>query len=223
MKLVTLREEKMKATMMKVLVGVMLVSIFAAGNLAAQTLSGGPHDLTGASIDTQVPNDLCRYCHTPHNAVDPATAGVSQLWDRTAPATASFTVYDSGTMVNTAIQPEGVSLACLSCHDGATAFDSLTGLTVTGSNTMTDIFPSSTANFGDSLLNDHPVSVALEQGSGGLETVAAVTGAGLTLYAGTNANQVECASCHDPHGDDTDFFLRIPSATGGLCETCHNK
>jgi predicted CXXCH cytochrome family protein len=217
-----LRRKKMNK-LLKVLIGMVLISIFAAGNASAQTLSGGPHDLTGDSIGGQVPNDLCRYCHTPHNAVDPAVAGVSQLWDRTAPITASFAIYDSGTMVNTALQPEGVSLACLSCHDGATAFDSLTGLTPTASNTMTDIFPGSTANFGASLLNDHPVSVALEQGSGKLESVATVEGTALVLYAGTNANQVECASCHDPHGDDTDFFLRIPSATGGLCETCHNK
>jgi hypothetical protein len=34
----------MRSNILKVLVGVMLVSIFAAGNLAAQ-LSNGPHDL----------------------------------------------------------------------------------------------------------------------------------------------------------------------------------
>jgi len=215
----------MKATMLKVLTGVMLVCILAAGNLAAQTLSGGPHDLTGVSIDTQVPTDLCRYCHTPHNAVDPAVAGVSQLWDRTAPATTTFEIYDSTTMVNNAVQPEGVSLACLSCHDGATAFDSLTGLTVTPSNTMTDVIgPAGTipANFGNSLLNDHPVSIDMEQGSGGLKNPTGIST--LTFYNGNQGtNQVECASCHDPHGDDQDYFLRIPSATGGLCETCHNK
>jgi predicted CXXCH cytochrome family protein len=33
---------------------------------------------------------------------------------------------------------------------------------------------------------------------------------------------VECASCHDPHGD-TPLFLRVQNAGSALCLACHNK
>ena len=53
----------------------------------------------------------------------------------------------------------------------------------------------------------------------------------MTLYSrtdtsGSGANQpmVECASCHDPHSNNT-TFLRHPSGNAGsaTCLTCHNK
>jgi predicted CXXCH cytochrome family protein len=220
----------MRSNILKVLVGVMLVSIFAAGNLAAQ-LSGGPHDLRGlyTGANTYLDQDLCRFCHTPHNAQDPSS-GVVQLWDRLGPDTATFSQYDSGTLHadNKNQQPAGVSAACLSCHDGATAFDAIQGLAQTDANNMDNaVLTNPAANLGTSLANDHPVSVAMDPNGTVLGDLRDPTGiTTLTFYstAVTGASYgVECASCHDPHGDDGDYFLRIPSATGGLCETCHNK
>jgi predicted CXXCH cytochrome family protein len=43
------------------------------------------------------------------------------------------------------------------------------------------------------------------------------------MYGATN-DQVECATCHNPH-DQTTFgkFLRFDNAASALCTTCHNK
>ena len=56
----------------------------------------------------------------------------------------------------------------------------------------------------------------------------------LTLYsdgqgAGGTAYQVECATCHDPHGPETvpgtpnPTFLRIANTGSAVCLTCHAK
>lgn len=228
----------MKSTMHKVLTGAILVSALATGNLFAQyQVANGPHDLTGGGPVDAIAGpltDKCRFCHTPHNAVDPTTNTVKQLWDRNGPETATFTMYDSTTLTagNAVSAPEGVSLACLSCHDGATAFDSLQGVASPDhvTNTLGAIAPTSTANFGASLANDHPISIGYVVAGTEVKAITGPEGAGLTFYGGTTesrvvgtSGQVECATCHDPHGNPADYFLRIPTATGNLCETCHNK
>ena len=39
----------------------------------------------------------------------------------------------------------------------------------------------------------------------------------------TNEPMVECASCHDPHKDDSTTFLRIPNTNSNVCLACHIK
>jgi len=34
---------------------------------------------------------------------------------------------------------------------------------------------------------------------------------------------IECASCHDPHGTDNTFFLRVSKSGSALCLSCHQK
>jgi predicted CXXCH cytochrome family protein len=34
---------------------------------------------------------------------------------------------------------------------------------------------------------------------------------------------IECASCHDPHGTDNPYFLRVTKDNSKLCLSCHNK
>lgn len=68
--------------------------------------------------------EVCVYCHTPHGAQNSA----APLWNRTLPASGNYTPYSSTTIdVNggTIPQPDGISLACLSCHDGTIAVDSI--------------------------------------------------------------------------------------------------
>ena len=56
-----------------------------------------------------------------------------------------------------------------------------------------------------------------------------ISGAGfqssdLPLYTtGTLSNQVECATCHDPHNTVNPTFLRQSTAGSGICLTCHAK
>ncbi|MFZ3066107.1 MAG: cytochrome c3 family protein [Nitrospirota bacterium] len=65
--------------------------------------------------------EVCVYCHTPHGAQN----SNAPLWNRTLPATGNYTPYSSTTIDTSVGQPDGVSLACLSCHDGTIAIDSI--------------------------------------------------------------------------------------------------
>ncbi len=72
--------------------------------------------------------EVCVYCHTPHGS---SAAIVAPLWNRTTKAT-SYTLYSSNTLTQTVAQPGGSSLACLSCHDGQTAIDSIINMPGSG-------------------------------------------------------------------------------------------
>lgn len=65
--------------------------------------------------------EICVFCHTPHNAAPAAVTGM--LWNRTnQDAGYSWKIYTSATLtaVLTA-RPTGISLMCMSCHDGITS------------------------------------------------------------------------------------------------------
>lgn len=83
--------------------------------------------------------EVCVFCHTPHGfrntgslniggspTVD-GTAGTAQapLWNRRINQPANYTAYNGPNFDATPGTPKGVSLACLSCHDGAISFDAL--------------------------------------------------------------------------------------------------
>jgi len=73
--------------------------------------------------------EICVYCHTPHGANSTAAA---PLWNRTV-TSREYTLYKQDTDLTnepsgldlTYTQPGPNSLTCLSCHDGATAIDSI--------------------------------------------------------------------------------------------------
>jgi predicted CXXCH cytochrome family protein len=63
--------------------------------------------------------EICVFCHTPHNAAAPG----AYLWNRTNSAATSYTMYDSATLTNAVrtnmgTAPTGLTLMCMSCHDG---------------------------------------------------------------------------------------------------------
>lgn len=68
-------------------------------------------------------SEVCVFCHTPHHSntsVSPAP-----LWNRANSPSAVYKAYGT-TLAGSNVSAVGsVSLACLSCHDGVTAFDSL--------------------------------------------------------------------------------------------------
>lgn len=104
-----------------------------------------------ADLNEKSTTEICVFCHTPHHSISTTgattqstgAAGVvtgvgvnstgdyspAPLWNRRS-AASSFTTYGTTTggvtLAGTAIgQIGGVTLACLSCHDGITTFDNL--------------------------------------------------------------------------------------------------
>lgn len=73
--------------------------------------------------------EVCVFCHTPHGGRADVAGGGAPLWNRALPPTGGFTNYSSPNFDNDQgaeiIGPKGVSLACLSCHDGVIALDAL--------------------------------------------------------------------------------------------------
>jgi hypothetical protein len=77
--------------------------------------------------------EVCVFCHTPHGGQTNVAGGGAPLWNRALPPDPSqnaFITYDSPNFdrdigSKTTYQPDGVSLACLSCHDGTIALDAL--------------------------------------------------------------------------------------------------
>jgi len=126
---------------------------------------------------------ICVFCHTPHGSDINAPV---PLWNKILPASGSFQTYDTlGTATLDAqidLNVGGISLACLSCHDGTSALDLvLNAPTVTGGVYRYDATgtflaggtgafmngaPSPVPMLGTDLRNDHPVGV--QYAGGGL-------------------------------------------------------
>ncbi|HZZ83306.1 MAG TPA: cytochrome c3 family protein [Anaeromyxobacteraceae bacterium] len=60
--------------------------------------------------------------------------------------------------------------------------------------------------------------------SGGGCVNNATNGYGLPLYLKGAVYQIECATCHEPHGaGNNNQFLRVANTGSALCLTCHQK
>jgi len=187
--------------------------VAAAGMFAAQAamagITGTAHDLSGAGYGT---NQICIFCHTPHNSQTQ-----EPLWNHAMTA-ATFQLYSSSTLNATMAQPGGLSKLCLSCHDGTVAIDSYGART--GSVLMTG-----SELIGTDLRNDPPVGftydAALATADGGLVTPASASlvVAGIPLYTA----KMECSSCHNVHDNAISKFLRSTNNASALCLKCHNK
>lgn len=193
------------------LIGALLLGPASA---QAQSIAGSPHDFHGATWAGT--DQLCVFCHTPHNATG-TTSETGPLWNR-GTTTSTFTVYSSPSLNASPTQPDGNSKACLSCHDGTIAVDAYGGRTGTH-------FVTGGGLIGTDLSNDHPVSftydAALATADGGLVTPASARQvvAGIPLFA----SKVQCASCHSVHDNRHGDFLRRDNAGSALCLSCHVK
>lgn len=227
----------MKRTLLTLAIGAGALFLASAGT--AQVV-GSSHDLTtatgGAFSTTGDTAEVCVFCHTPHGS---DTAG-GPLWNRDLDNT-GFTMYDSNTIDMTiAGAPQGVSLACLSCHDGTIGFDVLInapttagpsynytaggadqGWTFTGADSLSGRgFPT---ELGKDLSSEHPISVTYNTAlDGDFDSIANAEADGIVFYGGTG-DQVECGSCHDPHDVTELAFLRFSNDASAVCRACHLK
>jgi predicted CXXCH cytochrome family protein len=212
------------------LVMIAMVSIMMVAQIAkAASIAGSKHDLRsgGSSAFKGDSDQVCIYCHTPHNA---NATPLAPLWNHASTATATYTLYGgaaSGTTTLNATmgQPSSISKACLSCHDGSVAADSYKA--VVGTKPITS---ASAALLGTNLSNDHPISFTYDtalvsadavNGINGLVTPASASlvVAGIPLFT----SKLECASCHTVHDNANTPFLRFSNVGSALCLKCHIK
>lgn len=196
-----------------------MLAVASLPMLATADITGTKHDFSTTGDNTGQGfglsgNQICVVCHTPHHG----TTGLeAPLWNHTT-TTATFTPYSGDSLDAVVGQPQGVSLLCLSCHDGTVAIDAFGGdpgtTPITGPGLL-----------GTDLSNDHPVSftydAALVAADGSLNDPTAAPIADW-LY-GAGADQLECASCHDVHDNTNAPFLRLSNDNSALCLTCHIK
>ncbi len=207
--------------------------LYAVDNVAAtkHNLSSTQPDKVN-NISTADTAFVCGFCHSPHTEA----GGPAPLWNRGASA-ATYTMYSSATLDMT-IQgsPASISLACLTCHDGTVGFDQLINGAGSGNYAATgadqgwaftlnsvaalDTMPVGVTNLGTTLTGDHPISVTYDPTADTAFNSLASVQTALQLY-GASENQVECASCHNPHESTNATFLRVGIDT--LCTTCHIK
>ena len=174
--------------------------------------------------------EVCVYCHTPHGGPNSANA---PLWNRAfGPGAGSYQMYNqtwSSTVdMVVAATPQGVSLACLSCHDGTIGLDVVinrpnadTSLAGSGA-TMPANAGQFFANLGTDLRNDHPISVTYSVAADAAFNAPDVNNrinGELPLYS----SRVECGTCHNPHNTTYTPFLRKSNTSSNLCRTCHIK
>lgn len=188
--------------------------------------------------------EICVFCHTPHGA---DTSAAVPLWNRTLPAPASFTTYDSlGTStLDGKIAPVGsVSIACLSCHDGVTSMSAVINApgsgtagdaawqagTWTGANqTGGKISAGLITNIGTDLKNDHPIGI--QYGGGGLKNstpTAATTDpdfkvASTSVIGANRVWWVDTEAAPNGTRQKTDMILYTRAAAGGYTGQTENE
>lgn len=201
-----------------------LVGFFVAGlvtimviSTAYAKISASGHDFSDESWSG---HEICKPCHTPHNAKS-NTNFDAPLWNH-ALTTATFETYKSPSFNATVGQPSPSSKACLSCHDGTVALNSF------GSSEGSSIFAAGALRIGSDISNDHPVSFEynseLVTKDKGLRDPTTETIASMLI-----GGKVECASCHDVHASKGNSaaaggkLLVVTNSGSALCLTCHNK
>lgn len=199
-------------------IAVLLSAVALTRAAVNKGIEGSVHDLSTNSWNTR--KGVCSPCHSAHNT-DPAQT--APLWNHATTA-ASFTPYSSPSLNASVGQPSGVSLACLSCHDGTVAVNQSLGGSFTGG---TAVMIDEGAKIGTDLHVTHPISftydAALAAADGGLEdpttykigdpktaltlstppVPATWDGTSLTGKTIDQAllfdHKMQCASCHDVH------------------------
>ncbi len=212
---------KTTRTFLILLLATLLSLTFAATSFAA--IADTAHDL---SADGYGSDQICIFCHTPHNANDT----YEPLWNADISTTASFTAYSSSTFDGTVadgLDPViGPSRLCMSCHDGSIAIDS-----AIGSTTLIGDVGTGSGLLDTDLSNDHPVGfdyVAAALADDEIEPATATLGTGfISDYLfdnGSGNTMMTCATCHDVHGvTGVASFLLETNAGSALCLRCHIK
>ena len=182
----------------------------------------------------------CLSCHDGTTAVDAIVnmpgSGRYNTARFTSDAPALLNEWPNASVTHVGLQ--GPDQGCLVCHNpnGAGA-------------AFPTAYDFSAFAIGTDLRNDHPVGIRFPTAAGpGTDfndpsrkearlawfdgnANARADGNEIRLYNSGEGYEVECASCHDPHGvpsagPGSNFnptFLRLPNAGSAVCLTCHSK
>lgn len=215
-------ERRGLVAMKRILVVTAVVMLTAGAAMALSDIANTAHNFSasGTSSGAWANNEICAPCHVPHGG----DQAVAPLWAHDLTTGETYTVYTSTTMNvtpdNTVTAHAGTRL-CLSCHDDSVALAAFTGATSASTNTIAQEYAGSNAIIGTVLTNDHPVMFTYQDSinGGDLELQPAGTG-DMRLFGG----EVECLSCHDPHGESgVDYLLWKDNTGSAICLDCHNK
>jgi hypothetical protein len=247
-------------------VGLLLVSP-SFGLLAPGTgIEESYHDLGttaatyGDATEQAGQNRICVYCHVPHNSMKlgspEAVDGMGNpveylpLWSHAITTMPGFEMYNNGplepndaqhmsTAKQLAGQPTGVSILCLSCHDGSVATNAYgtgTGAVgaadkfMTGRGLIGGLNPST--GLGD-LTNHHPVSFSYTQVEAvdpeiapSATTPMGIMGKMIIDFMYGDDAMMECSSCHEVHNGPEVAGARltyVDDTRSAFCLTCHIK
>ena len=258
--------------MKKTLVIGLAIGMALTATSAMATIVGSDHDMnTNASYGTDAQQRICVYCHHPHNSVKANATGTgvndlhySPLWnreyraDRNGDGTSDFIAYNNGVnMSNTTTKLSstskhlmngkpaigGVSLLCLSCHDGVTAVSAYSSNNPAGPTGSVLPFgtPANPTNvitgpaaLGTDLSNHHPIGMSWDEVTAGDDEIAQKTDTfkDTTITIGsvlTGGDTMECSSCHDVHNtnvagrNNAERFLWTSNNSSHFCLSCHLK
>ena len=136
---------------------------------SAGTIVGSKHDLSagGAGQGTATTTQICVFCHTPHGS---DTSAKAPLWNKKLPDPTTYTKYSAlgtSTLDGDEADVGSVSLACLSCHDGSQAMDTVLNAPGSGGynsagaafQTLAAMTGTPIPNLGTDLQNDHPIGI----------------------------------------------------------------
>ena len=139
----------------------------------------------------------------------------------------------SGTEAVNHLKLQTGATGCLGCHAPGTLASSAQDFTIFA--------------IGTDLRNDHPVGIHFPTTNPDFNLTTGTSARGdiffdldgdsrmdkneVRLYDTGEGPEVECASCHDPHGVESagsgsqfnPTFLRVSNVGSGLCMTCHVK
>ncbi len=216
--------------MRKLLKGAWLVvALFPA--VALGQIRNTKHDLSSTStgpIKAATDNEICKFCHIPHNAVAP-----QPLWGHALPS-AQYQVPQLRSKGSTpAPQPDGSSRLCLSCHDGTVALGdvgthSRPSIPLSGVQRLT---AGHRGYIGTDLSGSHPISFRLSDADPrsaaddmGIKPLAAIESDRDVRLDRTG--KLQCTTCHNPHSDRYFQPGRVPHfsvkpSTTEICLVCH--
>ena len=196
-------------------------------------INGSMHDLSYLNFTVKEDDGiLCIYCHTPHGSNSNFSGNT--VWDNDLSINeTTYLVYDKN--VEGEELSTNPSKACLSCHDGVNAvntmFEFSSGLKNVNS-------PQENMHEQDFFDGGHPISIDYDDSKASLNPINSSFGSETKGYSAVwhtpdgsqsilsvlRNNRIECSSCHDPHLGENATFLRVKSNEKSLlCLGCHGK